>query len=162
MPIVLYRVDERLIHGQVIVGWGSSLHPERVIVVDDALAASEWEQELYTLGLPAGLEAVFVNASTAIAQLQNWSSSDRRSILLTRDIQTMRKLADAGALGDAEINIGGIHYAPGRDKALQYVFLDRAEREELLRLARSNPVSAQDLPRSRKVGLERLLGAISE
>lgn len=162
MPIVLYRVDERLIHGQVVVGWGSSLHPERVFVVDDALAASEWEQELYTLGLPTGLEAVFVDISRAISRLQDWRSSEQRSILLTRDIQTMRKLAEAGVLGDAEINIGGIHYAPGRDKALPYVFLDRAEREELLRLARRNPVSAQDLPRSKKVGLERLLGAISE
>ena len=47
MPIVLFRVDERLIHGQVVVGWGSKLRPDRFLVVDAALATSEWEQELY-------------------------------------------------------------------------------------------------------------------
>ena len=52
MTVVLYRIDERLIHGQVVIGWGTQLHPDSYLVVDDALAASDWEQELYVLGLP--------------------------------------------------------------------------------------------------------------
>jgi PTS system mannose-specific IIB component/fructoselysine and glucoselysine-specific PTS system IIB component len=44
MSIVLFRVDERLIHGQVVVGWGAELHPDRIIVVDDEIAHSQWEQ----------------------------------------------------------------------------------------------------------------------
>jgi mannose/fructose/N-acetylgalactosamine-specific phosphotransferase system component IIB len=52
MPIVLFRVDERLIHGQVVVGWGGPLHADRIVVVDDAIAGSPWEQELYCLGVP--------------------------------------------------------------------------------------------------------------
>ena len=55
MAIVLFRVDERLIHGQVVVGWGTRLHPNRIVVVDDDLAVSPWEQDLYTLGLPDDL-----------------------------------------------------------------------------------------------------------
>ena len=51
MAIVLYRVDERLIHGQVVLGWGRELRPGRYVVVDDALAESEWEQELYRLSV---------------------------------------------------------------------------------------------------------------
>ena len=63
MSIALYRVDERLIHGQVVVAWGNLLHPERIVVVDDALADSTWEQELYTLGLPADRDARSAGAS---------------------------------------------------------------------------------------------------
>ena len=59
MPIVLFRVDERLIHGQVVVGWGGPLHADRMVVVDDELAASPWEQELYCLGVPPEIEAAF-------------------------------------------------------------------------------------------------------
>ena len=44
MAVLLYRVDERLIHGQGVVGWGTRLHPNRIVVVDDELALSEWEQ----------------------------------------------------------------------------------------------------------------------
>jgi PTS system mannose-specific IIB component/fructoselysine and glucoselysine-specific PTS system IIB component len=64
MPIVLHRIDERLIHGQVVVGWGSQLHPDRIVVVDDDLSASTWEQELYVLGLPPEITAEFTNEST--------------------------------------------------------------------------------------------------
>jgi PTS system mannose-specific IIB component/fructoselysine and glucoselysine-specific PTS system IIB component len=52
MPIVLLRVDERLIHGQVVVGWGEHIHMDRIAVVDDEISASPWEQELYCLGVP--------------------------------------------------------------------------------------------------------------
>ena len=45
MPVVLYRIDERLIHGQVVMGWGPQLAVEHYVVVDDELATSEWEQD---------------------------------------------------------------------------------------------------------------------
>ena len=46
MTVQLYRVDDRLIHGQVVVGWGQPLDVEFIVLVDDAVAESEWEQEL--------------------------------------------------------------------------------------------------------------------
>jgi mannose/fructose/N-acetylgalactosamine-specific phosphotransferase system component IIB len=67
MPVVLYRVDERLIHGQVVVGWGARLSPDRIVVVDDDIAASDWEQELYMLGLPPQIEGRFEDVATARA-----------------------------------------------------------------------------------------------
>ncbi len=59
-PSYSYRVDERLIHGQVVVGWGSQLRPDRYLVVDQLLATSEWEQELYTLGVPERIGVEFL------------------------------------------------------------------------------------------------------
>ncbi|HIC54769.1 MAG TPA: PTS N-acetylgalactosamine transporter subunit IIB, partial [Gemmatimonadetes bacterium] len=50
VSIVLFRIDERLIHGQVVIGWGHQLRPDRYAVVDDDLADSAWEQDLYRLG----------------------------------------------------------------------------------------------------------------
>jgi len=48
-------------------------------------------------------------------------------LVLTRDIATMHRLAAAGALRGEEVNIGGIHYAPGRASVLPYVYLSEAE-----------------------------------
>src|SRR5690606_7517584 len=70
--IVLYRVDERLIHGQVVIGWGSQLKPGRYLVVDDAVAGSDWEQELYVLSLPEGTGAEFVSVAEARTRLPGW------------------------------------------------------------------------------------------
>jgi len=157
--IVLYRVDERLIHGQVVVGWGNQLHPDRIIVVDDDLAASPWEQDLYAIGLPPRLEAVFAGVTEARARLAGWRAEPLRIILLTRDVETMRRLAEDGALRGEEVNIGGIHHAPGRMAVLPYVYLSDAERLQMQRLAQDGAViTARDLPGARRVGIDQLLG----
>ena len=96
MPIVLNRVDERLIHGQVVVGWGSQLRPDRYLVVDSSLATSEWEQELYTLGVPERIGVEFVAPGPARNELPAWRESELRSVLLTRDLPTMLELAWGG------------------------------------------------------------------
>lgn len=158
MSVALYRVDERLIHGQVVVGWGNLLHPQRIVVVDDGLADSVWEQELYTLGLPPDLATEFVGVGAARERLRTWRGSGEVVIVLTRDVATMRRLAEAGALAGEDINIGGLHHAPGRREVLPYVFLSLEESEALRALSREGAhVSARDLPAARRVPLEQLL-----
>ena len=79
-------------------------------------------------------------------------------MLLTGDTGTMRRLAEAGLLSGKQVNIGGLHAAPGRQRLLDYVFLSRDEMEDvrvLVELAGS--VSARDLPGSAEVGAARLL-----
>jgi len=158
MSIVLYRVDERLIHGQVVVGWGSVLHPDEIVVIDDDLAASTWEQELYVIGLPDELKTSFEGVAEAREHLEGWRQGSARVILLTRNVATMRRLADAGALTGEEVIIGGIHYAPGRDAVLPYVYLSQAEMAEMGALQDEGvKVSARDVPGARKVDLKEML-----
>lgn len=158
MSVLLYRVDERLIHGQVVVGWGGRLHPDRIVVVDDDLAASTWEQELYAAGVPVGVEAEFRSVADAAERLPEWERSRERLLLLTRDIATMSRLAAHGCLRGREVNIGGIHHAPGRRQVLRYVFLSDAERQQLRELGEAGvEVAARDLPDARRVGLDELV-----
>ncbi len=158
MAIVLFRVDERLIHGQVVVGWGTTLHPQLIVVVDDELAGSPWEQELYCLGVPPQLEASFASVADARARLADWQQASTRVIALTRDVRSMRRLLEGGALPQAEVNIGGLHFAPGRHAVLPYVYLSDDERQEIVRLAELGvEVSARDLPGARRVDLAHLL-----
>lgn len=158
MPVLLYRVDERLIHGQVVVGWGSQLRPDLIVVVDDELAGSEWEQELYTLGLPGEVDAIFSTVESARERLIDWRAGSDRIILLTRDLQTMLRLTDQGLLEGEEINLGGIHDGPGRRSVLPYLFLSQVEAEALDELVESGAsVSARDLPGSRRVDARELV-----
>jgi PTS system mannose-specific IIB component/fructoselysine and glucoselysine-specific PTS system IIB component len=157
MPILLYRVDERLIHGQVVVGWGSQLQPDRYVVVDEIVAESEWEQELYALGVPPDAEALFRTARQAQEELREWQESALRTVVLTRDLETMLDLVRGDGIEGREINLGGIHFRQGREKVLSYLYLDDRDWEVLEELeAEGVRVSARDLPGSPRVDLERL------
>lgn len=157
MPITLLRIDERLIHGQVVVGWGERYHVERILVVDDALQASDWEQELYCLGVPPNVEAVFANVAQARVQLPDWKADPQRIFLLVRDVDTLARLAKDNLLEGLEVNLGGIHSAPGRHRVLPYLFLSEEELLDLHELAASGIViTARDVPGSRAIPLDEL------
>jgi mannose/fructose/N-acetylgalactosamine-specific phosphotransferase system component IIB len=158
MSIVLFRIDERLIHGQVVVGWGAQLRPDRIVVVDDAIAGSDWEQELYCLGMPPDVTAEFVSAEDARDRLDDWRGGAERVLVLAKDAGTMLALGRGGLLRGAEVNIGGLHHAPGRREVLPYVFLSPAEAAALRALeSEGAEISARDLPNARRVPLAQLL-----
>lgn len=160
MPILLCRVDDRLIHGQVVVGWGPRLGLDYIAVVDDELAASEWERDLYRAGLPQNIDGRFVSTEEAIDMIARWKDAHERGFILTRDIETMCRLAESGVLADIEVNLGGLHDAPGRRRVLPYLFLGDRERMELRRLRRTGVrVRAQDVPGARPIELDELIEA---
>lgn len=156
MAIVLWRIDERLIHGQVVLGWGSQLRPDRYIVVDDDLADSAWEQELYRLGA-GDADVLFRTVAAARDEMGEWRESPLRSILLTRDVASMRRLGAGGLLSGERINLGGQHHGPGRTQMLTYLYLSVADQADLAVLAEEGAdVSARDLPDATKVPLKSL------
>ncbi len=158
MTLVLNRIDDRLIHGQVVVGWGQPLNVAFIVLVVDEVAASDWEQELYRMGVPPDMEVHFHSAADAAPLLDGYRTETRPGILLTGDIATMRSLVEHG--GVREVNVGGIHYRAGRTQHLRYVFLTAQEQEELTALATLGAVvTAQDVPAARAVSLAELLAA---
>lgn len=161
MPLTLFRIDERLLHGQVLVGWGVRLGIGYYVVVDDALAESEWEQELYACGLTEGVEAIFLRVSEARERFDEFDTQPGSGALLTRGTAAMRELAESGALRERRVNIGGLHAAPDRSKALDYVYLGPAEADDLIAMRTLvRAVSARDLPTAPEIPLEQILRSI--
>lgn len=160
MTLVLHRIDDRLIHGQVVVGWGQPLDVAFILLVDDEVAASEWEQELYRMGVPPEMEVHFLNVSDALTRLPEYQKDPRHGILLTGDIDTMRRLTDGGDI--SSVNLGGIHHRAGRTQRLRYVFLSTDEENALREMAtRGVTVSAQDVPGARPIPLDDLLAGVA-
>lgn len=158
MPIVLSRIDDRLIHGQVVIGWGGPLQFTRIVLVNDTVAASDWEQDLYRMAVPSGMTVEFASAEEAARRLPAWVSAPEPVLLLTGEVGTMADLADASEGGIPEINLGGIHHQPGRSERLRYIYLDDREARRLRRLeATGVRITAQDLPNATPVPLGELL-----
>jgi mannose/fructose/N-acetylgalactosamine-specific phosphotransferase system component IIB len=162
MSIALFRIDDRLIHGQVVVGWGQPLELRFIVLVDDDVASSEWEQELYRMAVPPEMTVHFVTVAEAAARLDEFDRLPGRGIALVGSIETMRRLVRSAAGQIRAVNVGGVHHAPGRTGRLRYVFLT-AEEEQGLRdiAAQGVEVTAQDVPAARPVPLEEMLASVT-
>jgi PTS system mannose-specific IIB component/fructoselysine and glucoselysine-specific PTS system IIB component len=157
VSLELYRIDDRLIHGQVVVGWGQPLDLRFIVLVDDEVAASDWEQELYRMGVPPEMDVYFDSVIAAADHLTQYRSDERRGLLLTGDIDTMRRLIEATGAIHA-INLGGIHHRVGRTQRLRYIFLAPDEETQLRAInARGIEVTAQDVPAARPLALSEVL-----
>ena len=148
MSWLLHRVDDRLIHGQVVVAWGSSLQPRRIWVVDDAAAANAWERELLGSAVPE-VEVRVLTVAEAAAGYATEAAAPGGAFLLVRDLKTALALVETGApIGS--FNLGGLHYAPGKIKVNDYVYLsDEDRRLARVLLERGVKLLVQDVPAAR-------------
>jgi PTS system mannose-specific IIB component/fructoselysine and glucoselysine-specific PTS system IIB component len=157
MAIQLYRIDDRLIHGQVVVGWGQPLNIRFLVLVDDLVASSDWEQDLYRMAVPPEMEIIFNDVATAIREHSRYATDPRPGLLITGDIAGMYRLVK-GVKAIGNVNLGGIHHRAGRNEKLRYVYLTPEEETQLRELeAAGVEVTAQDVPSSRPVPLVEVL-----
>lgn len=157
MPIVLCRVDDRLVHGQVVIGWGRPLNLNRIVLVDDEVRDSPWEQELYRMAAPPEIAMEFAGAVEAARKLPEWDEGRERVLVLVGAVTTAAELVRRSPGTLHKLNLGGIHAGPGRRELLRYLYLTDEELAMLTRMAdRGLEVSAQDVPTSRPVPLKDL------
>lgn len=151
MTLALYRIDDRLIHGQVVVGWGQPLNASFIVLVDDEVSSSDWEQDLYRMGVPPHIEVIFASVEQAAGMLTTWESDARVGILLVGDVDTALALAQR-APQVRRFNVGGVHHRTGRRERLRFVYLTDDEAAKLRQLAMGGvEVTAQDVPTARAV-----------
>ncbi|MEO5826764.1 MAG: PTS sugar transporter subunit IIB [Gemmatimonadales bacterium] len=158
MGVALYRVDDRLVHGQVVIGWGRPLGAHFIVLIDPGVRASAWEQDLYRMAVPEGVDVVFADVDEAVVLLPDWEADRRTGIVLTGDLETMAALHAARPDLVRRINLGGIHHRGDRTEHLRYLYLAPDE-ELLLRqlVVAGADVTAQDLPTTPAVPLEEIL-----
>jgi mannose PTS system EIIAB component len=143
MAWTLVRLDDRLLHGQVAVGWAGRLRPARIVVADDTVSASDLGRELAESSAPPGVEARVVS----LAELAGLPESDSQDafLLLRGPHELVRALR--GGLAAPRVNVGGLHAAPGRRRVLDYLYLDDAEALALREAAAAGcRLTAQDVP----------------
>jgi mannose/fructose/N-acetylgalactosamine-specific phosphotransferase system component IIB len=158
MSVVLFRVDDRLVHGQVIASWGRVLSPSRIVVISDTVAQSSWERDLYETAIPEGVVFEVWSVAEAGVKFGSCEAAGEKVFILVEDLRTVTRLLENG-LPLGELNLGGIHYEEGREELLPYLYLSTEDKERLLWLReRGVRVLAQDVPSAGAVDVFDLLG----
>ncbi len=157
MKLVLTRIDDRLLHAQVSLGWVGALSPDVVLVADDRLRRDERQVSLMRMGLPPEVEMVVAGVEEAAGLLKQDEAGARKCILVLRTPADAVRLLEAG-VPLAAVNVGGMHFAEGKVRLLSYVYVDGRDAEALRRLAAGGVrLTAQDVPGNPAHDVEKLL-----
>ncbi|MGY0398451.1 MAG: PTS N-acetylgalactosamine transporter subunit IIB [Ostreibacterium sp.] len=112
MPnILLTRIDNRLIHGQVGMTWVNWLGANLVLVADDELAADSTQQSLMEMALPDAVQSRFFTVQKTIDVIHK-ASDQQKIFLVCRTPQTVLALVE-GNVPITTVNVGNMHFAEG-------------------------------------------------
>lgn len=158
--IVFIRIDDRLIHGQVVEGWVNQLKATCIFVADGKVAANALQRSIMQISVPSGLKTLIGSVEEIIAGLRSSAYDSERVILLfsnPSDALTAIKLG----LDCKSLNIGGMHYRPGKCKLLDVLSVDDTDRDALKEImAKGVKVYLQTVPTDRPLPLEKVLTGI--
>jgi mannose PTS system EIIAB component len=154
VSVVLVRVDQRLLHGQVAVGWAPSLDADHVLIADDVMAADAFGREVMISAAPPELQLEVASLEEAARRFPELGG---RTILLLRNPVALLRFLHLGARVK-EANLGGLHWREGARRFLDYLFVtpeDVAALEQIAALGVR--LIACDLPGNPKVDLNAAL-----
>lgn len=150
--IALARVDERLMHGQVSVGWVPFLHATVVVVANDRVAADPLLSGIVQ-ACSSGVRVEVVPVAEAARRGAGTEWADDRVLMLFENLQDARRAMDAG-LAVARLNLGGLRHDAGCVCICDGVTLDHEDCAILRDLARRGvEVDVRLMPRDRACAL---------
>lgn len=112
--IVLVRIDERLLHGQIRITWGKYTGANTIIVANDDIAASPLLQAPFK-GAAGGEYAVLFRSIEQLTVSINKADERRKILILCKDPTDVARLATGGVRFN-EVNIGNMHHNSQRNQ----------------------------------------------
>lgn len=129
---LLARIDDRLIHGQVVVGCCEPLGARRILLVDDTVAADPLLQKLYRAGVPPEVALDFVGVASAPRRLDELARAGEIGglVVVVSRARVMERLRREGVQFSC-VQLGGAHAHEGAREVVSGIFLDRTDRDAL-------------------------------
>lgn len=123
MPnIVLCRIDNRLLHGQVATQWTGSVDANLILVAHDEVATNEFRQGLMDMAAPSYCQTRYWSLQKTIDTIHRASDSQRIAIIC-EDPQSVLKLIEGG-VPIKSVNVGNMHMADGKRQVATSVAVD--------------------------------------
>ena len=128
--ILLGRIDNRLVHGQVGVSWTNYLGANLIIVADDEVAQNEIQQEIMEMvAMTSSADIRFFSIQDTIDLIWN-AAPEQKIFIITKTPKEMRALIDNNVPIE-QVNVGNMHLSEGKRQISQKVFVDDEDMENL-------------------------------
>lgn len=155
--VVLARIDDRLIHGQIVTAWVKQTNANRIVIVDDPLTKDTFMQRLLKAAAPPGISVDILTMDNAVNFLKETPAAGEYIIILTKVPEVMEALIDGGIVIDKVI-LGGMGAKEGRNRFNKNVSASPKEVETIKRiLGKGIPMLYQLVPSEKAEDVKKYL-----
>ena len=117
------RIDDRLIHGQVIVGWLPHLDSKKILVVNDRIAQDLMRQEMMGLSVPPHIDLAF----SGLSRVGDHQNAEFSTLVLVSSPADAWRCLENGLFPE-QFNVGGLHAKPGKEEIFAALHIDQEDR----------------------------------
>ncbi|MBU2598999.1 PTS sugar transporter subunit IIB [bacterium] len=125
--LLIARIDDRLIHGQVVVGWGRVIGFQLYIVINDEVAKDKTQQNLIKIAIPVEAKVLIFSIEEAIEKLTRVVKNKRAMLLFSNPTDVLKVIK--GGFKICSVNLGGLRKSEKKREILPTVFLDNEKIE---------------------------------
>lgn len=155
MSVVLYRIDDRLIHGQVMTAWTKVYNSTNILCADDETAKNEMICSIMKLAVPSDFQLEILTVNQAIDAIKALPEN-KRTIVLAKSPATMLALAEA-EISMKELNVGNMGQGPGRKAVVRSTQVSPEELKQLQKIETLGiKVYFQSYPDGKSVNLNEI------
>ena len=157
---IFYRVDNRLVHGQIISTWMPHLRINHFLIASDSVHQNSLQMTMFRMAIPSEHEFSALSISDSARFLNEHRKSSGSILVLFESVSDAEALFESGHLFP-QLNIGNIHHESGKTQFTNSVFLDQDEQSKLKTLLnRGLSINIQTLPTEAPTDLRRIFEAL--
>jgi len=154
--VVLYRIDDRLIHGQVMTAWSKVTSANHVIIIDDKVVKDTFMCKILTMAAPRDMSVEILSVEDGIKRLKNLEDSNKKTIVLMKIPEVALKLVEAG-IKMPYLNVGGMGAGAGRKPLFRNISASPQEVEQLKKIEELGvPVQLRIVPDDKPTPLNKV------
>lgn len=127
--VVLLRIDDRLLHGQIGKFWLKEVGADLIVVANDNISTDKNEQKLMDLTCPIGTKTYYLSVDDAGNNLETLEE-DKDALVIVESPKDALALIEAGLEIDS-INLGNMRNTGNKDKVNETVYVDDEDRKYL-------------------------------
>jgi PTS system mannose-specific IIB component len=128
--MIWFRIDNRLVHGQIIEAWLPYIKASNLVIANDELAGRELLRQIMLMAVPSRVQTVFLPLGELPAHLAEIAAGRRNALVLFADCADARRAFEAKAPMEA-CNVGNLHYAEGKKRICPHVALSLEDENNL-------------------------------
>ncbi len=157
MPILQVRIDDRLIHGQVVDGWLKPLSITQVLVVSERHSKEPMQKTLLEVAATESVSVQTLGISDSIQWLKVHQASDQNLMILATSPADILQLLEGG-IRFPSVVLGGLHSPEHKVKVSPSIMLTDPDCQNLKKIARYGVLlHAQTLPTERAESISELM-----